>query len=270
MAEPLVVAYHAVSSTWRSPLAVSEPVLREQLELLAGRGYVGVTLAECERRRRDGGLDGRTLVVTFDDAFRSVLRAKPILDELGFPATVFAVTRFADGGRVLDWPGLAEVGIAASDEPRSLGWGELEGLRDAGWEIGSHTASHPVLVDLDDDRLEEELAGSRDELVRRLGACETVGYPYGLADRRVADVARRVGYSVGVTLTRMQSVAEPLLWPRIGLDDGDRGTRLRFVLSSAAFRLRRSRVLADLERRRGRPSWIPAAPPGRDGAAHGD
>src|SRR5687767_13770895 len=87
----IVVCYHAVSATWPSALAVSESLLAAQLSVLARRGYVGLTLEDAERRRADGRLPRRTLVITFDDGYASTLRAKPILERLGFPATVFVV-----------------------------------------------------------------------------------------------------------------------------------------------------------------------------------
>ena len=94
---------------------------------------------------------------TFDDGFRSVLRAQPACEELGFPATVFVVTSFHDDGRKLDWPGLEHVGIGSADDRASLTWEELARLQEQGWEVGSHTVSHRLLPDLEDDELAEEL-----------------------------------------------------------------------------------------------------------------
>ncbi len=253
---PLLLAYHAVGSS--SPtLAIPEPVLRAQLSLLRRRGYVGLTAAEAERRRQEGTLPARTVVVTFDDGFRSVLRAKPILEEVGFPGTVFAVTSFVDSGEPLRWAGLE-----ASEE--SLGWSELELLRDAGWEVGSHTSTHPLLPDLDDLELERELVDSRERIQQRLGSCETLAYPYGRGDERTAAAAEQAGYRAAFTLGRVHRPDQPFRRPRLGLRSGDRGLRLRLRLSSGAGLLRRSRAAAaasDLHRAvLPRPDWLPAPP----------
>ena len=257
---PVILAYHAVSTTWRSPLAVSEDALREQLGWFRRRGYTGLTFTECERRRRDGSLPHRALVVTFDDGFRSVLRAQPACEELGFPATVFVVTSFVDDGRHLDWPGLEHVGIGSADDRASLTWEELARLQEQGWEVGSHTVSHRLLPDLEDDELAEELRDSREAIVQRLGRCDTVCYPYGLADRRVAAAAASAGYAAGVTLTRAHPVDEPLRRPRVNMEESDRGLRLRLLLSRGATVLRRSSLLDRLEARGGRSPWIPQGP----------
>jgi peptidoglycan/xylan/chitin deacetylase (PgdA/CDA1 family) len=51
-----------------------------------------------------GTLPNRAVAVTFDDGYRNVLtEAGPILKRLGIPATLFVVTDFVFGGRML-WP----------------------------------------------------------------------------------------------------------------------------------------------------------------------
>jgi peptidoglycan/xylan/chitin deacetylase (PgdA/CDA1 family) len=256
---PLLLAYHAVG-TWSPALAIPEQALRAQISLLRRRGYVGLTAAEAERRRHDETLPARTVVVTFDDGFRSVLRAKPILDEVGFPATVFAVTSFVESGEPLRWPGLEQ-----SEE--SLGWSELELLREAGWEVGSHTATHPLLPDLDDAELERELVDSGATIRERLGSCETLAYPYGRADDRTAAAAARAGYRAAFTLGRAHRPDEPLRRPRLGLRDVDQGARLRVRLSSGAALARRSRPAAAASGLRRamlpRPEWLPVTPRAR-------
>ena len=253
---PLLLAYHAVGS-WSPALAIPEPALRAQLSLLRRRGYVGLTAAEAERRRQEGTLPARAVVVTFDDGFRSVLLAKPILEELGFPATVFVVTSFVESGAPLRWPGLEQ-----SEE--SLGWCELELLREAGWEVGSHTATHPLLPDLDDADLERELLDSHATIQKRLGSCETLSYPYGRADERTFAAAARAGYLAAFTLGRAHRPDEPLHRPRLGLRTADLGLTLRLRLSTGAALARRSRATAAASGVRRallpRPQWLPAPP----------
>lgn len=268
-ARPLVLAYHAVSSSWRHPLAVPEERLESQLSCLQRRGYVGLTAAQAERRRRDGTLPDRSAVVTFDDGFRSVLRARPVLEALGYPATVFVVTAFVESQRRLCWDGIERSTAEADEEElRPLGWEELALLRSAGWEVGSHTVTHPLSTDLSDADLEQEFVDSRSLLERRLGACETIAYPYGRADARVAAAAERAGYQAGFALARVHRPDEPFLRPRMELSRRDRTLRLAMRLSPGASMLRRSRGAAALSRIRRavspRGDWLP---PARSGSA---
>jgi len=219
-----------------------EESLERQLRNLHRRGYEGLTVAEAERRLRSGALSRRTVVVTFDDAYESTLRARPLLDELGYPATVFVVTSFASSGALLRWPGVEQWADGPhAGELRPLSWTELHRLHDAGWEIGSHTVTHPRLPDVDDATLAAELEGSRAAIAERVGVCNTIAYPYGLADDRVAAAARRAGYASGLTLTSAHRRDEPLLRPRTGLYPTDRW-RERIKMSPWFGAVRRSRV----------------------------
>ncbi|MCC6223260.1 MAG: polysaccharide deacetylase family protein [Thermoleophilia bacterium] len=241
-----VLCYHALSSSWSSTLAIPPELLAEQVRALAGRGYIGLTLAEAERRRAERTLPRRSVVVTFDDGYASTSLAKPALDEVGFPATVFVVTRFADSGELLSWPGIDHwVTGEHAEELRPLRWDDLERLVAAGWEVGSHTVSHPRLPELPDGELAAELEQSRAMIVARLGRCDTLAYPYGLADSRVARAASRAGYVAAVTLTASHRVDSPYLRARTGLYAADSGLRLRLKLSPAVAALRRT-PLADL------------------------
>jgi peptidoglycan/xylan/chitin deacetylase (PgdA/CDA1 family) len=187
-------------------------------------------------------------VVTFDDGFASTLRARPILDEMGFPATVFIVTRFIESGEHLCWPGIEGwLDGEHADELRPLAWNELDQLVDRGWEVGSHTVSHPHLPDLDEAELESELGLSLRTITKRLGKCETIAYPYGRADERVAAVASEVGYSAGCTFTPVYRTDEPHRRCRIGLTAADTGLRLRAKLSRATLAWRYSRLGAGVD-----------------------
>jgi peptidoglycan/xylan/chitin deacetylase (PgdA/CDA1 family) len=196
--------------------------------------------------------------VTFDDGYASTLRAVPILAELGFPGTVFLVTAFVDSGERLSWQGIdGPAEAAAGDELRPLTWEDAERLVEAGWEVGSHTVRHPLLTRLDDERIDEELRASRAAIAARLGSCTSLSYPYGIADPRVAAAARRAGYDTGCTLTFVELADEPLRRPRTGLDDGDRGLRLRVKLSRPVAASRRTALARLARRARRRRSWIP-------------
>jgi peptidoglycan/xylan/chitin deacetylase (PgdA/CDA1 family) len=240
--EPLVLCYHAISSEWECSLAMPEEAFARQIGTLERRGYVGLTVTEAEQRRRAGTLPQRALVVTFDDAYASTLRAKPILDAAGYPATVFAVTSFADSLEPLSWPGIEQWRDGPhAQELRPLGWTELGHLAAGGWEIGSHTVCHARLPDLDDAALRDELVVSREQIIARFGSCATIAYPYGLADERVAREAAAAGYLTGLTLTSAHQRDEPLLRPRTGLYPSDRW-RERVKLSPWFGVVRRSRI----------------------------
>jgi peptidoglycan/xylan/chitin deacetylase (PgdA/CDA1 family) len=138
----------------------------------------------------------------------------------------------------MTWPGIDHwMGGPDEHELVSLGWEELRDLADGGWEVGSHTVSHPHLTRLDDAQLAKELSASKADCEQALGRpCTTLAYPYGDVDKRVADAASRAGYKHAVTLAVHSPL--PLRWPRVGLYNRDDGARVRLKLSPAVFRAR--------------------------------
>jgi peptidoglycan/xylan/chitin deacetylase (PgdA/CDA1 family) len=238
LAEPLVLCYHAVSENWPADLSITTRQLREQLELLVERGYRGATFHDAVASMPS---PSPIVAVTFDDAFLSVLElAHPILSSLGLRATVFVVTDFADGDQPLQWTGVDRwLGGVHESELQGLSWRQLEQLADDGWEIGSHTRTHPWLTKLSDDALAKELRGSREACEKALGRpCRTLAYPYGDFDARVAAAALEAGYEAAATLAAALNRPNALAWPRIGVYHKDSLRRFRVKVSPGIRRLR--------------------------------
>jgi peptidoglycan/xylan/chitin deacetylase (PgdA/CDA1 family) len=210
------LCYHAVSADWPSPLAVTPAQLERQLAWLVDRGWTGTTFTRAV-------LDPpapRTLAVTFDDAYLSVLeQALPILAALQIPGTVFAPTRFMSARQQLCWPGIDHwVGSRHAAELDSMDWDDLRQLKDRGWEVGSHTLTHPHLNDLGDQELTAELEESREQCTNELEEeCVSLAYPYGRASRRVAESARRAGYRAAATIPPEPDGVDVMRRPRIGV-----------------------------------------------------
>lgn len=226
--EVLVLCYHAVSSAWPASVAVTPRALERQLTSFLRAGYRPATFADAVA----GGAADKVLAVTFDDAYRSMFeQAYPILRALGIPATVFVPTAHGDGAR--SWSDIDSwLGGAWEGELAGATWDQLGELSGAGWEIGSHGRSHVRLPGLDDAALAQELEGSRSDCEARLGVrCRSIAYPYGDDDARVLAAAKAAGYEAGATVSGEQVTAtgppDPMRWPRLGVDRGDRALGLR-------------------------------------------
>jgi peptidoglycan/xylan/chitin deacetylase (PgdA/CDA1 family) len=220
VSDVLVLCYHALSETWPAELSSTPERFEQQLELVLGHGYRGSTFTDAVT----SAADGKTLAITFDDGFRSVVKlALPILRRLELPATIFVPTSFVGAGGPMAWPRIDRwLGGLHEDELLPVTWEDLAALADEGWEIGSHTRSHPRLTQLDDRALAAELRESRHMCEERLGLpCRAVAYPYGDVDERVVRAARAAGYAAGAALPIRMHPPIPLRWPRVGVWHAD-------------------------------------------------
>jgi len=227
----LVLCYHAISETWDAPLSVTPRHFERQIATLARLRFRGVNFDDAAT----GAAGRRTVAITFDDAYRSVLElAAPILTRYGMPATVFVPTSFPDRGEPMSWSGIDHwIGGEHEHELLPLSWDELRELHARGWEIGSHTVTHPHLTTIDDDRLKAELHDSQQACEAAIGGpCRTLAYPYGDHDERVIAATREAGYTGGAALpSPLTAASDPYMYPRIGVYHRDHRGRFAMKIS---------------------------------------
>lgn len=199
------------------------------IRTLAEAGYVGLTLAQAHALVSQGGRTAagrKVVVVTFDDGLQDFhANAFPILARHGFSASVFLSTGYVGKAFV--------TGVPCLTAP------QVRELAAQGIEFGSHTVTHPRLVELGGDALTEELVGSRRAVEDITGMPATsFSYPYRFPEENakfVGDLEARLraaGYTAGVTTVvgRWREGASPLFLPRIPMNDLDDGKLLRAKL----------------------------------------
>jgi peptidoglycan/xylan/chitin deacetylase (PgdA/CDA1 family) len=241
----LVLCYHAVSPSWPAALSVEPGRFEHQLDVLLGRGYELVTFSDAV-----ASPGTNKAAITFDDSYESVYtRAGPILEARGAVATVFVPTAYVEPGEPMSWPGIDNwVGTEHEEELMPMSWSQLGELSAAGWEIGSHTHTHPHLTELSPGRLAEELETPRSEIERNLGLpAPAIAYPYGDHDDAVLAAALAAGYTAGCTLPKRFPRPEAISWPRVGIYHGDDERRFALKVSPVTRRLRSSFVWRAVE-----------------------
>lgn len=239
----LVLCYHAVSARWPDRLAVEAATLEAQVSGLLRRGFRAATAAEAVARKR------RAVHVTFDDAYRSVVDVLPALERLGVPVTVFACSAYADSGRPLDIPELADEAERFPADLATMDWSALRAVAERGVEVGSHTARHPHLTALADDELAHELCGSKEEIEDALGRrCRFLAYPYGEEDARVRAAAQAAGYEAAFALPGRSRPVDRFAVPRVGIYRRDGAAR--FALKTSPIYERASAALREFGIRR--------------------
>jgi peptidoglycan/xylan/chitin deacetylase (PgdA/CDA1 family) len=168
-----ILCYHGVSLVdeheWDPRLFHSAAVFRQRMETLRTGGYTVLPLADGLTRLAAGTLPDRSVVITFDDGLYDFAAiAAPILQEFGFPATVYVSTYYAQH----PWP-------VFSPWCRYMLWRARERTLDLAAVIGDgprialqdssprEAAAHLIL----DHCNRVEMSGAaRDELAQRLEA----------------------------------------------------------------------------------------------------
>jgi peptidoglycan/xylan/chitin deacetylase (PgdA/CDA1 family) len=245
------LSYHSVADVGPRYLSVSPALFERQLDHYASRGLRSGGLAEL-RDLVAGRESAANLFLTFDDGYvDNREQALPLMRERGVRAFVFILPPLVDEGAPLLWPEVADEVEAAPQTMRSLTWPMVEELKEGGFEIGSHGLRHASLPTLSDEELREEMLDSRQRIVERLGSCETIAYPFGDWDPRVARAAADCGYEIAFTQpTKIgQRRASALSIPRVNVDYRDEGRRLDLKLSGAGRRLLLSPRLTRSRRR---------------------
>jgi peptidoglycan/xylan/chitin deacetylase (PgdA/CDA1 family) len=197
-----ILMYHSISDTVEHQvhpyyrLATSPYRFREQMRLLQDSGLKVVSLETAlqilESRRP---LEFSLAAITFDDGYQDfITTAWPILQEFGYPSTVFLPTGSIDRAR-------------RSFKGRTcLTWDEVKRLHREGVTFGSHTVSHPVLAALPWFEVARELRDSRRAIESILEQpIDLFAYPYAFPGEDVRLVAKlraelvAVGYRSMVT-----------------------------------------------------------------------
>ncbi len=135
----------------------------------------------------------KTVIVTFDDGYLDNYKsAAPILAEYRVPATFFVVVDAIGSERIMPWDKHQKARLPWMD------WNHVREMHAQGFEIGSHTLTHPDLGELRGSQAWEEIAASRTKLEDALGAPVSLfAYPFGgkkhLTDKN-RELVRKAGY----------------------------------------------------------------------------
>jgi peptidoglycan/xylan/chitin deacetylase (PgdA/CDA1 family) len=246
-----ILCYHAIDPAWRSPISVDPETFDRQMAWLASHRQV-VSLGVATRMMdANGRLPRRIAAVTFDDGFASVHEhAMPALLRRGLEATLFIVAETLDGaGSGMDW-------IEDPRAPRrSLSLPEVLELRDAGFDIGSHSYSHRDLTTLLDEEIVSDLRRSREVLEDLVeGPVTLLAYPGGRHDVRVRRAAATAGFEYSYAMADTEPRRLPQAIPRVGMYQGQGTATLSAKTSPWFWRMRGSPLqplMARLVRLRG-------------------
>lgn len=189
----VIVAFHRIDDSYRrDPITCSSQEFEEFIRFFA-RFFDVIPLTEMLERVANGSEIGSTLTITFDDGYRcSATIAAPILEGHGLRACFFVTTEFIGSDWVPHWDGSRGI------QTNWMTWDQVRGLRAAGHEIGSHTATHVDLGVVVGEEARSEIAGGSKRLDAELSESSGLfAYPFG-GRRHLADENRSLPKELGL------------------------------------------------------------------------
>jgi peptidoglycan/xylan/chitin deacetylase (PgdA/CDA1 family) len=154
-----------------------------QMQALKDWGYTTISISLLvEAITRGALLPPRPVVISFDDGDASVYEnAYPVMQSFGFTGVMYLVWNYIGAGGYMDD-------------------GQIQAMIVGGWEIGSHSMSHPHLPAVH-DQVYFEAAQSKTRLQSAFGVVvDTFAYPFGEIDPFVSGKVQEYGYKAAMGL----------------------------------------------------------------------
>jgi peptidoglycan/xylan/chitin deacetylase (PgdA/CDA1 family) len=182
-------------------LYVSDADFEAEMAWLHQQGYQAVTLDEMMNDFFHGGtLPAKPIVITFDNGY--------------IPQATFAPQVMSKYG----WPGvLNEITVDHLNNTR------LERLVRLGWEVDSHSLTHPDLTQIGPAALQQQVVQSRKFLQKVLHVpVNSFCYPSNRYDSAVIAAVKAAGYTNAVTENPGFATpqTDPFLLPRFEIESG--------------------------------------------------
>jgi len=194
-----ILMYHSISGRQKHgshpyyETATSPAVFERHLACLKESGYKTISLEDLGRVF--SGLsdpEEKHVVITFDDGFADFYDiAHPLLEKHGFSATVFLPAGM--------------IGKQVNGLP-CMSWDQIRKLSEKGISFGSHSMTHPKLVELSAAEVEAEIGESKAAIERELGdKIASFSYPFAFPEQdstfciRLEALLQKHGFRSGVT-----------------------------------------------------------------------
>jgi len=220
-----ILTYHSISNNLFGhshpyyQINTTPEVFSEQMHWLKNAGYHSIDLAELLSQHSAGEDMPKRVVITFDDGYRDLYtEGLAIMKQCGFTGTIFLAT-----DRIRNTPTRYE-GVDY------LTWQDVRELHAQGFQLGSHTVTHPDLRSLEPEQIEYELGYSKEVIEQEVGeAVESFSYPFSFPEedrdftRFLGDSLENLGFKSGVSsiIGRARRGSNPYCLPRMPVNSWD-------------------------------------------------
>lgn len=187
-----ILQYHHVSDTTPSSTSISVEQFIRHMHFLKQKNYNVLPLNEIVTALKSGKkITENTIAITFDDGYLNVLtNADPILQELGFPYSVFVAPN--------------EI---TEQRENMLSWSQLKSMHERGVLILNHSLKHDHLNrQLDNETVEQWTTRINDDITQAQSIINTkldikpeqqlkyLAYPYGEYNTKLLNIVEQLNF----------------------------------------------------------------------------
>jgi glycosyltransferase involved in cell wall biosynthesis/peptidoglycan/xylan/chitin deacetylase (PgdA/CDA1 family) len=208
-AKILVFCYHSIAEDgWR--FSIDFKTIKKQVDFLF-QNFIPLTVSDLEAFISGHSIQTKPgFLICFDDGYKDILISKYYFQKLGIKPIVFALAdpEHANRGE-----------LETMRELLSLN--DLRQLKQVGWDIGCHSATHANFGALNPEGIRKEVADAKTTLEHTLGfQIKYFAYPKGIYNNNILSAAAQAGYSLAFSMDDgiISSQTNPLIIPRIGVD----------------------------------------------------
>ncbi|MBN2401002.1 MAG: polysaccharide deacetylase family protein [Spirochaetes bacterium] len=153
----------------------------KQIQFLHSSGYMTILSKDipdvlAPAKRNIIGKNKKPVLITFDDGYKSVYDyAYPIMKKYGYKGILFLISDKIENDRSRMYMNKIHISELIKE----------------GWEIGSHTITHPKLNSISMEDITNEIADSKTALEKIFGIqIVSFAYPYGIFNKKVLNLVK--------------------------------------------------------------------------------
>ncbi|MCS7180396.1 MAG: polysaccharide deacetylase family protein [bacterium] len=183
----MILAYHRINPWYEEePLTVNPKNFERQICYLLKRNLKNTSLENY-------GDISKKFVVTFDDGFYdNFLFGLPLFKKLNLKPVIFIIAKFINTEKI--WERYKN-----RERDRFLTWQEINEMIKENVEIGSHTLTHPHLINISEALAKEEIMDSKKFIEDKIGKeVKYFCYPYGEFNEKLIEIVKLSGYKCAV------------------------------------------------------------------------
>ncbi len=183
-----ILCYHSFSDQNIYSVPIAEVIkqlesLRNEAEFVSLDQVLGYINSNAQLKKP-------AVAITIDDGYKDALELLPITQKYNIPVTIFVLTQPENADRKeLDHQG------------ELLSWGDIQTLKNAGWTIACHGATHKNFAKLTDQELSQEIIESKKVLETKLKtSINYFSYPKGVFNEKIVNVVKQAGFQAAFTV----------------------------------------------------------------------